>query len=308
MMNQKMISKLNVLSKIKVVVTIILLAFFCLSINDVAYSKKKKRSRTKRTRTYNKTKTKAEALAIIQSSEEVAELAGLEVVDTTKASSAYVDLNVDSISIDDIRSSKSDIALLRSYMDTTNSEGEEGENIEELEAEDDVEVNLEDFRSIWLLAMGGSDAEEEKTVFGTSKEELMSIIMDWFGTPYKFGGNTTKSVDCSAWTQQIFHEACQIILPRTAREQIKVGHKVKHNKLEFGDLVFFHTYSRKFASHVGIYLGDNLFAHASSRKGVTVSSLESTFYSKRFIEGRRLSPRDIEHYRIASTDNNKKDF
>lgn len=304
-----MFTKLNVLSKLKVVLTIILLAVFCLSINDDAYAaKKKKRSRTKKTRTYNKTKTKAEALAIIQSSEEVAGIAGLEVVDSVKASSAYVDLNVDSISIDDIRSSKSDIALLRSYMDTTNSEGEEGECIAELEAEDDVEVNLEDFRSIWLLAMGGSDAEEEKTVFGASKEELMSIMMDWFGTPYKFGGNTTNSVDCSAWTQQVFLEACQIILPRTAREQIKIGHKVKHNKLEFGDLVFFHTYSRKFASHVGIYLGDNLFAHASSRKGVTVSSLESTFYSKRFIEGRRLSTRDIEHYRIASTDNNKKDF
>ena len=121
----------------------------------------------------------------------------------------------------------------------------------------------------------------------------MDAIMDWLGTPYHFGGSNNRGIDCSAFVLTIFDYSAHISLPRTAREQFTVGMKIKKSELEFGDLVFFHTYSRSFASHVGIYLGDNLFAHSSSRYGVTVSSLESTFYNKRFIGGRRLSSRDV---------------
>jgi len=94
-----------------------------------------------------------------------------------------------------------------------------------------------------------------------------------------------------------------VLLPRTAREQILVGRNVKRNELDFGDLVFFHTYSRKFASHVGIYLGDNLFAHASSVMGVTISSLNSTYYNNRYIGGRRLSSKDMVNYKITNRNN-----
>lgn len=313
--------------------TIILLTFiFVSSSTEIFAAKRKKRSKRKVTRLYNKKKTKAEAIEILKSSEEVSELAGLE---ATKArnSTAYIDVNLDTIShrpIDSViinnnsNSNKtsnlnttsikthSDIELLKHYINTENEEGEEGENIEELEAEDDVEINIDDFRSIWLLSMGCNDNENEKTSFGQSKSQLMSLIMNWFGIPYKFGGRTSSGIDCSAWVQEIFYESCNALLPRTAREQVLIGRKVKREKLELGDLVFFHTYSRRFASHVGIYLGDNLFAHASSHKGVTVSSLESTFYNNRFICGRRLSTVDIDNYKIASSDkittNSQKEF
>ena len=63
----------------------------------------------------------------------------------------------------------------------------------------------------------------------------MSLIMNWFGIPYRFGGREETGIDCSAWVQQIFYESCKILLPRTAREQVSIGRKVKREKLEFGD-------------------------------------------------------------------------
>ena len=147
-----------------------------------------------------------------------------------------------------------------------------------------------------MLAIGGSD--NSKTSFGVEKEVMMDLIVQWLGTPYRFGGSSRRAIDCSAWTRAIFFQADSVVLPRTAREQINVGRSITRSNLEFGDLVFFHTYSRKFASHVGIYLGDDLFAHASSAEGVTISSLNSTFYNTRYIGARRLSDSDLYAYKM----------
>ncbi|MFA7626673.1 MAG: C40 family peptidase, partial [Candidatus Kapaibacterium sp.] len=178
-------------------------------------------------------------------------------------------------------------------------EGDLGEDLGELELEDDVIVDLEEFKMMWLSFIDSNEGSP-MTNAGIEKSELMYIIMDWLGTPYRFGGTTRGNIDCSAFTQKVFLQAADVMLPRVAREQVKVGDKISRKNLEFGDLVFFHTYSRRFASHVGIYLGDNLFAHASSRHGVTVSSLESSYYKRNFIGGRRLSAREIAKYSIKT--------
>ncbi len=281
---------------LQTVFVMLFMAAFLLSMSDDALAAKKKgkgRSKSKKVRVYSKSKTKAEAIEVLKTSEAVAELAGLEPTAENKPSEAY-----------------SDVELLKSYVDVNNSEeiGEHGEDLAELEAEDDVIVDLENFRSIWMLAIGGGSEQISKTAAGTVKEELMSNIMNWLGTPYRFGGMSTVGIDCSAWVREVFYQTDSITLPRTAREQINVGRKVKREKLEFGDLVFFHTYSRKFASHVGIYLGDDLFAHASSRKGVTISSLNSTFYNKRFITGKRLSDNDLAYLKLAAYKKPNKDY
>ena len=92
----------------------------------------------------------------------------------------------------------------------------------------------------------------------------------------------------------MFAGAGDITLPRTAATQWNVGRPIRNRtEMKFGDLVFFHTRKEVYVSHVGIYLGDNLFAHASSRWGVTVSSLESTYYDTRLIGVRRLEHRDL---------------
>lgn len=260
-------------SKIKPLMIILLIPILLLSgLNESAARKK----RTK----YNPKATRAQAIEIIKnSSSSVSELAGLE---PNTDNSLQFNINNDGEDL------SSEFATL----------GDLGEDIAELEQEDDIAINIDDFKTLWLQFVTGND---EKTDYGMKKTVIMDQIMNWLGTPYRFGGSSDKAIDCSGWTQRVFMETANIMLPRTAREQVTVGRKIVRNNLEFGDLVFFHTYSRRFASHVGIYLGDNLFAHASSRFGVTVSSLQSTYYKNRFIGGRRLSNQDIAKLSMNKT-------
>jgi cell wall-associated NlpC family hydrolase len=182
---------------------------------------------------------------------------------------------------------------------------QEGENIAELEREDDVPVDLDNMETVRFLlnAYTGTSGLSDLTESGIHKKVLMDKIMEWVGTPYHFGGMNSNGIDCSAFVQYIFYKSGSIILPRTARDQCEIGMRIDRGELEFGDMIFFHTYSKVFASHVGIYLGDNLFAHASSRYGVTVSSLESTYYATRFIGGRRLSIHDMDRLTVGESDN-----
>lgn len=104
------------------------------------------------------------------------------------------------------------------------------------------------------------------------------------GVPYVFGGTSAHGVDCSGFTQRIFALA-GIQLRRMADEQYQQGRAVEAPQA--GDLVFFSTYLPG-PSHVGIYLGNRYFIHASSSRGVTVSSLEESYYRSRYIGARRF--------------------
>lgn len=172
---------------------------------------------------------------------------------------------------------------------------DQGEDPIELEYEDDGPIDLDVFRAMYLSYLEGDEATNigGTLASGISKKKIMEVILNWLGTPYYFGGTSDRGIDCSAFTRQIFFSAANILLPRTAREQINIGIPVKRDKLEFGDLVFFHTRRHAYVSHVGIYLGDNLFAHSSSRYGVTVSSLDSKYYSSRYIGARRITLKDL---------------
>ncbi|QQS34950.1 MAG: C40 family peptidase [Ignavibacteriales bacterium] len=125
--------------------------------------------------------------------------------------------------------------------------------------------------------------------YSNMQEKVLMEIIEYLNTPYKYGGNSKKGIDCSAFTQTIFNNTLSIQLLRSAREQYTQGTKIDNREeLKFGDLVFFNTRRRVKPGHVGIYIGDNLFAHASSKKGVIVSSLDLDYYSKRFMGGRRM--------------------
>ncbi len=129
---------------------------------------------------------------------------------------------------------------------------------------------------------------------GTMKEKVLMEIIKYLNTPYKYGGNSTNGIDCSAFTQTVFHNVLSLDLNRSAREQYTQGIEIDtREKLKFGDLVFFNTRRRVRPGHVGIYIGDNLFAHASSRNGVIVSSLDQDYYSKRFMGGRRIEEESV---------------
>ncbi len=119
-------------------------------------------------------------------------------------------------------------------------------------------------------------------------DQIIALAKELLNIPYRFGGTTLRGIDCSAYVQRVFG-LNDIKLPRTAREQFKVAKAtVPFSQLSVGDLVFFRTYAR-FPSHVGIYLGDNRFIHASSKgRKVTIDSLEMPYYKRRFLGGKRL--------------------
>lgn len=111
--------------------------------------------------------------------------------------------------------------------------------------------------------------------------QLFKAIDEWFGTRYQMGGSTKNGIDCSALTQILFQNVWGIELPRTAKEQHKASRLISRVELKEGDLVFFNT--RGGVSHVGIYLQNNKFVHASSSGGVTISDLFDEYWMKRFI-------------------------
>jgi len=118
-------------------------------------------------------------------------------------------------------------------------------------------------------------------------KKLLVIAEMMLNIPYKFGGTTFAGMDCSAYVQKVF-KFVNIVLPRSAKEQFKLGQTVGKKDLFEGDLVFFKTYAR-FPSHVGIYLGDNRFIHASAKtKTVTIDNLSLPYYVKRYVGAKRL--------------------
>ena len=118
-------------------------------------------------------------------------------------------------------------------------------------------------------------------------ERLLLFAKKMLHLPYKFGGNSFSGLDCSYFVKKVY-SMIGVDLPRSAREQFTLGTPVEKEDLQPGDLVFFRTYAR-FPSHVGIYLGDALFIHASTRsKKVTIDSLETPYYLKRFIGAKRI--------------------
>ena len=133
--------------------------------------------------------------------------------------------------------------------------------------------------------------EKLRSVVGSNnkKEDFLQEIVSFLNTPYKYGGNTKDGIDCSAFTQKIFGNSLNVYIPRTAREQYKTWQIFDDlGELKFGDLIYFNTSSRYFPGHVGIYLDDKYFAHASSSNGVIVSSLTNDYYSTRFVGANRV--------------------
>lgn len=129
--------------------------------------------------------------------------------------------------------------------------------------------------------------EKNTAISALDQSRLMRELSKYMSVPYALGGENGDGLDCSAYTMLVYKQALKKDLPRTSLDQSKVGALVEFDDLKFGDLVFFNTTGEP-ASHVGIYLGDDLFAHASVSFGVTISSLQSSYYKKRYESARRI--------------------
>jgi cell wall-associated NlpC family hydrolase len=126
------------------------------------------------------------------------------------------------------------------------------------------------------------------SVVAATKSDVVEHIIGWLGTPYVFGGASSKGIDCSAFTRGIYRESFNVNLPRTAYMQSVLGTQVGRNQLQFGDMVFFKTARYAPVTHVGIYVGDGLFANSQGSRGVTLASLEDPYWSAKFLFGKRL--------------------
>ncbi|MFB9134139.1 NlpC/P60 family protein [Vibrio olivae] len=115
---------------------------------------------------------------------------------------------------------------------------------------------------------------------------FLHVFNRWEGAPYQFGGTTKSGVDCSAFVQIAFRDATQTQLPRTTYSQVQVGKQLGFSQAQPGDLVFFKP-SRS-SRHVGVYLGNKQFMHASQSKGVIISRLDNPYWASTFWQFRRV--------------------
>ena len=116
---------------------------------------------------------------------------------------------------------------------------------------------------------------------------IVSVAKPWLGVPYKYGGTDYQGVDCSAFVQQIYQQVFDLDLPRTTDEMFAGGSFVRSGWLSCADLLFFKNVRGGGVDHVGIYIGNNKFVHASTSQGVVISDLTSDYYSEHFVAARR---------------------
>jgi cell wall-associated NlpC family hydrolase len=142
--------------------------------------------------------------------------------------------------------------------------------------------------SLFLFSLAFLLAFQVSSAFADSK--LDETVDKLIGIDYNYGGTSTSGFDCSGFTGYVFKKL-GVTLPRTSRDQAAKGKKVARSDLRPGDLVFFNT-SGSGISHVGIYVGNNNFAHSSSSRGVTISALDEGYYAKRYVTARRVMDAD----------------
>ena len=116
---------------------------------------------------------------------------------------------------------------------------------------------------------------------------LIGFAERFLGTPYVYGGTSPNGFDCSGYTQYVFKQM-GYELNRTAAAQSTQGTTVNHGEWQAGDLLFFRYYGGAGINHVGIYIGNGVFIHASSSQGVTVSSLDNSYWASHYHGCRRV--------------------
>ncbi|MDF2518923.1 MAG: glycoside hydrolase, partial [Sphingobacterium sp.] len=124
-------------------------------------------------------------------------------------------------------------------------------------------------------------------VSATTNTKLYQFVYEWLGTPYRLGGDSKRGIDCSKFSYELYDKVFNTSLGYNSRNQYSQVKTVAKNELKAGDLVFFKIRSRSI-THVGVYIGDNKFAHASSSKGVMISNLDEPYWRRYYYNGGRL--------------------
>lgn len=140
--------------------------------------------------------------------------------------------------------------------------------------------------SILMLLLTSCGASKKAAAVAKVESELEKQYQIYKGVPYKYGGTDKRGFDCSGFVGKVYKDALKTQLPRTTKEISTMGRKVSKHRLKSGDLIFFRP-SRKYR-HVGIYVGDNLFMHSSTSKGIMKSNLNNVYWKKKFRYAKRI--------------------
>lgn len=137
---------------------------------------------------------------------------------------------------------------------------------------------LEYFSQIMDIALSAS-----------SNLKLYQFIYDWIGTPYRLGGDSKKGIDCSKFAFELYNKVFNTIIGNNSQNIFKMVSPINtKSELKEGDLIFFKINNSRSITHVGVYIGDNKFAHASSSKGVMISNLDDSYWKRYYYKGGRL--------------------
>jgi cell wall-associated NlpC family hydrolase len=153
-----------------------------------------------------------------------------------------------------------------------NMEGQAGEKAVQAPEEGRAEASTQGG-----APLSGAEAAEAR---------IRKVAEPWMGTPYELGGESKDGVDCSALVRALYDDAFNRDLPRTTGQQVELGSGVPQSDMRAGDLVFFRTADQQ--KHVGVYLDDRKFVHASSSSGVTISPLRYDYWQSNYWTTRRL--------------------
>ena len=161
-------------------------------------------------------------------------------------------------------------------------------NEKPLRPNETVDLGIEPHARIAAFKKGG--AQKKIANRGYDIDEVIDQARSLIGTPHLMGGYSARGIDCSGLIK-LAHAQADVELPRSSHDQARYGTIVlPGQELQRGDLVFFHSTYKKanLVTHTGIYLGNNEFIHTSSRRGVTVSKLNSDYYRKHYLFATRL--------------------
>lgn len=134
------------------------------------------------------------------------------------------------------------------------------------------------------ISLNNRDKDDDRNI------PLYAEVSTWLGTPYRYGGSTKRGVDCSGFTMQVYKKVYNKQLPRSTSGLAKTNYKkVAKSKLDTGDLIYFATgKNKKEVSHVGIYLKEGKFIHASTSRGVMVNHIDESYYKKAWVRAVRV--------------------
>jgi len=120
-----------------------------------------------------------------------------------------------------------------------------------------------------------------------SDKTLVNFISDWYGVTYRYGGSDKHGIDCSHFAAKLYADVYNKKISGAANTIEPLTTTVKSEDMQEGDLVFFKIQQSK-VSHVGVYIGNNKFVHASTKRGVIISDLNEPYYKKYFYKAGKL--------------------